>query len=85
MTPDGYKLMGEVEVGDEVLTPDGKVTSIEGIYPRGVRKVYKVTRRDGSVTRACNEHLWKVQISDEDMIKLQQLAAAHNIPITTGD
>ena len=73
MTPDGYKLMGEVEVGDEVLTPDGKVTSIEGIYPRGVRKVYNVTRRDGSTTRACNEHLWKVQISDEDYAKLMDL------------
>ena len=73
MTPDGYKLMGEVAVGDEVLTPDGKVTRIDGVYPRGVRKVYNVTRRDGSTTRACNEHLWKVQISDEDYAKLMDL------------
>lgn len=77
ITPDGDKAMGDIAIGDEVLTPDGKVTDVTGVYPRGVRKVYKVTRRDGSVTRACDEHLWKVQISEEDACKLNDLLKQH--------
>lgn len=61
-TPTGWKTMGEMEVGTEVLTPKGTVTKVTGVYPKGVRKVYKVTRADGSVTYACNEHLWRVKV-----------------------
>ena len=72
----GFISMGDVKIGDEVLTPKGTVSKVTGIYPRGVRPVYKVTRRDGSVTRCCNEHLWKVELSDEDLQKWEQLMTA---------
>lgn len=74
-TPSGSVKMGALSVGDEVLTPAGKVAKVTDIYPRGVRPVYKVKRRDGSQTRACNEHLWKVQLSDEDMRKWEEIVA----------
>ena len=59
-TPTGWTTMGEIKVGDEVLTPFGTVTTITGKYARGVRPVYRVTLRDGSSTECCNEHLWCV-------------------------
>lgn len=61
-TPEGFKPMGEIEVGDEVLTPKGGTTEVDGVYPQGQRKVYKVTRADGASTEACDEHLWDVII-----------------------
>ena len=61
-TPFGWRKMGNVKVGDVVLTPYGKTTKVTGVYPRGVRKVYKVTRKDGAVAYACNEHLWNVKV-----------------------
>lgn len=78
ITPDGFTRMGDVSVGTEVLTPDGKNAAITGIYPRGIRKVYKVTRRNGSVARACNEHLWKVNLSDEDAKKWDEILVQMN-------
>lgn len=63
-TPTGWKLMGEMEAGTQVLTPSGEVTQVSGVYPRGTRPVYEVVRADGSTTTACNEHLWEVEIED---------------------
>ena len=63
-TAKGWKRMGDMAVGDEVITPKGGKAQVIGVYPRGVRKVYKVTRRDGSVCYCCNEHLWKVKVEN---------------------
>jgi len=61
LTPTGWRKMGDLQVGDEVITHDGSATRIAGVYPKGVRPVYEVRLRDGSVVRACNEHLWQVK------------------------
>lgn len=61
-TPEGWRRIGDLSVGDEVLTPTGRTTTVTGTYPRGRRRVFRVTRRDGSSCLVCNEHLWKVQV-----------------------
>ena len=61
-TDRGWKRMGDIAVGDTVITPKGKKSQVVGVFPRGKRKVYRVIRRDGSVCEACNEHLWKVKV-----------------------
>lgn len=63
-TPKGWVTMGSVKEGDEILIPRGGTAFIDGVYPKGKRPVYKVTRADGSSTEACNEHLWDVIIED---------------------
>lgn len=60
-TPDGWKRMEDVKVGDNVLTPYGDITTVTGVYPKGVRPVYRVTLRDGSSTECCNQHLWEIE------------------------
>ena len=60
LTPAGWKLMGELRVGDALASPDGATSTVTAIFPKGVRQVYKVTFTDGRSTEACAEHLWEV-------------------------
>lgn len=59
--PFGWKRMGDICVGDEVMTPFGTITTVTGVYPKGVRRVYRITLSDGSVTEACDQHLWQIE------------------------
>jgi hypothetical protein len=60
-TPTGYKLMGEMRVGDQVINPDGGYANVIGIFPQGVMDIYRVTFSDGSFTDCTAEHLWEVR------------------------
>ncbi|KIA73386.1 hypothetical protein ANMWB30_23130 [Arthrobacter sp. MWB30] len=60
-TPLGWTRMGDIQVGDEILTPFGTVTMVTGVYPKGIRPVYRVTLRDGSSSEVCHQHLWQVE------------------------
>lgn len=63
-TPDGWKLMGDLKIGDLVSTPDGGVAPILGIQPQGTIGIYKIVLSDGRVVEACGEHLWNVRWSN---------------------
>lgn len=60
LTPNGWKTMGDIEVGDEVIGRDGKPHKVIEIYPQGVKDVYLVKFTDGTSTRCGLEHLWNV-------------------------
>lgn len=60
MTPEGPVLMGSIKVGDYVIGSNGEPTLVTGVYPQGVRKVWKIYFSDGTFTRCCSEHLWAV-------------------------
>lgn len=59
-TPDGYKLMADIKVGDYVISRVGEPTKVLGVYPQGVRGIYKVTFNDGTSAMCDKEHLWAV-------------------------
>ena len=61
LVPGGWKQMGDIEVGDKVMTPDGGTANVVGVFPQGDQPVYKITLSDGSVTRATGEHLWRAK------------------------
>lgn len=61
LTPEGWKQMGELKVGDEVVNPDGGNSIIKGIFPQGKKKNFKISFSDGSSTECCDEHLWNVK------------------------
>jgi len=65
MTPNGWRKMGEIEVGDLVIGSDGKPTEVIGVFPQGKKKVYRLTMTDGSSTVACAEHLWAVSTMED--------------------
>ena len=57
LTKDGWKPMGEIKVGEQVFGDDGRLHNVVGVYPQGVKDVYKVTFLDGTSTRCGKEHL----------------------------
>jgi len=59
-TQDGWKRMGGLQLGDPLASIDGQPSVVEGIYPQGFRRAYRVTFSDGRFTRCCGEHLWAV-------------------------
>ncbi len=58
----GDKKLGDVGVGDQIYSVDGKLTTITRVFPQGVKDVYEVEFRDGSKTRCGIEHLWNVTL-----------------------
>ena len=42
-TPDGYKLMGDIKVGDYVFDRLGRPTKVLGVFPQGVKDTYRIT------------------------------------------
>jgi phosphate starvation-inducible PhoH-like protein len=65
LTPDGFRRIGSLRVGDLVVGSDGRPTPVLGVYPQGVKDVYRVTAQDGASTLACGEHLWHVATRDD--------------------
>ena len=41
-TPNGYKQIGEIKVGDYVFNRYGQPTKVLGVFPQGKQRVYKV-------------------------------------------
>lgn len=61
LTPQGWKEVGSLEVGDSVIGSDGMATEVTGVYDRGVLPTYRVTFTDGSSVLVDAEHIWEVQ------------------------
>lgn len=60
LTPQGWREMGSLQVGDAVVGSNGQATQVLGVYPQGEKLVYQVACSDGASTLACGEHLWSV-------------------------
>jgi len=60
--PGGWKNMGEIQVGDHVMAPDGSYTAVTGVYPQGVTPTLRVTFEDGRTAVTCPEHLWQAKL-----------------------
>lgn len=60
LTPSGWVRMGDIRIGDYVISGNGNPTRVSGVFPQGIQPVYKVTFTDGTSTRCSRDHLWKV-------------------------
>ncbi|MFJ7294070.1 PhoH family protein [Streptomyces collinus] len=65
LTPDGWRPIGDLRVGDLVTGSNGEPTPVLGVYPQGEKDIYRVTAQDGSWTLCCGEHLWTVRTRDD--------------------
>ena len=57
-TPNGYKTLGDISVGDYVFDKRGKPTEVLGVFPQGKLDTYEVVLTDGRKTQCSDEHLW---------------------------
>ncbi|TMA76939.1 MAG: phosphate starvation-inducible protein PhoH [Deltaproteobacteria bacterium] len=60
LTPEGWRPIGSLRPGDSVIGSDGRATAVLGVFPQGVKEVFRVVAQDGGSTLACGEHLWSV-------------------------
>ncbi|MGH3000894.1 MAG: LAGLIDADG family homing endonuclease, partial [Gaiellaceae bacterium] len=60
LTPDGFRPIGSLRIGDLVIGSDGFPTPVLGVYPQGRKDVFRVRTQDGASTTCCGEHLWHV-------------------------
>lgn len=64
-----FKRMGDIEVGDEVITHNNNIGRVTGIYPQGVRPIYRITLSDDTYIDVSDEHLNLVWGSDVIQLK----------------
>ena len=79
-TPYGYSHMGDIQVGDEVIGSDGKSTWVTGVFPQGLKDIYKITLSDGRFSLCTAEHLWKVSnniTGETEVLELARLMRRH--------
>ncbi len=65
LTPDGWRPIGSLRVGDLVIGSDGRPTLVRGVFPQGRKKIVRVVADDGAWTRCCEEHLWTTTTAKE--------------------
>lgn len=65
LTPNGWTTMGELNIGDKVISVDGESTNVVGIFPQGEKEIYEFLFSDGSVVECCADHLWLTQTEDD--------------------
>lgn len=58
LTPFGYRKMGDLKIGSLVTTKEGGASSVIGIYPLGLRQLYRVSFSDGTSTEVTDDHIW---------------------------
>jgi hypothetical protein len=62
-TPTGRKRIGDIKVGDKVIGSNGQSINVVGVYPQGIKKLYKITFSDGHSIKVCEDHLWNVKLN----------------------
>jgi phosphate starvation-inducible protein PhoH and related proteins len=65
LTPDGYRSIGELEVGDLVVGSNGEPTPVLGVYPQGEKEIFRLTAQDGASVLCTADHLWAVATRDD--------------------
>jgi phosphate starvation-inducible protein PhoH and related proteins len=65
LTPEGFRPIGSLRVGDLVIGSNGLPTPVLGVYPQGRREVFRIRAQDGASTLCCGEHLWAVATRDD--------------------
>jgi phosphate starvation-inducible PhoH-like protein len=65
LTPDGFRPIGDLRVGDLVVGSNGEPTPVLGVYPQGEKDIYRVSAQDGASTLCCGEHLWTVRTASD--------------------
>ena len=58
--PGGWKMMGDIKVGDFVTAVDGRPARVSGVFPQGMKSLLRVKFNDGRFLDVPKEHLWTV-------------------------
>lgn len=67
LTPFGWKHMEDMQCGTIVSTPDGSESTVIGIYPQGIRPIFKITFDDKTFTECTLDHLWQIESRETNL------------------
>jgi replicative DNA helicase len=56
----GWKRMGDLRMGDELASVDGRRSLVRAVFRQGVKQIFRVTFSDGRSTECTADHLWRV-------------------------
>lgn len=59
-TSEGPKRMGDIKIGDKVFGSNGQTSKVTGVYPQGLKPVYRVYLSDGTHVDSGLDHQWIV-------------------------
>ena len=65
LTPDGFKLMKDIQSGNLVIGQNGMPTKVLRTYYHENKNIYKITFSDNTFIKCCDEHLWEVRTSND--------------------
>ena len=86
-TKNGYILMKDVKIGDEIFGEDGKLHKVVGVFPQGKKQKVRITFSDNTFTDCCEDHLWNVyELNRRPQSKVKKLTPqekADRWPTTT--
>lgn len=58
LTPNGWTTMGEIKVGDAVVSDGGYTEYVSGVFPQGVQPTFEVKLQNGKKVKCTLDHLW---------------------------
>lgn len=61
LTPNGWITMKDVKVGTKIIGSDGKIYNITGVFPQGIKDIYRIYFNDDSYVDCGLEHLWETK------------------------
>ena len=76
-TEDGILPIEEVKIGMKVAGSDGRFYAVEGVFPQGRRKLYRITFTDGTHVDCDKDHQWTIDF--------RRHACRHYKTLTTKD
>jgi phosphate starvation-inducible protein PhoH len=65
LTPTGWSTMGELNIGDKVVSSDGSATTVIGVFPQGKKDIWQLSFSDGTSVECCLDHLWLTQTESD--------------------
>lgn len=57
LTIQGWKPIESLTTSDKVAAEDGKFYSVLGVYPQGLKQVYKITFSDKNIIECSGDHV----------------------------
>ena len=87
LTPNGYVLMKNIQIGDTIIDGDGDLTKVTHIYPQGKLSVYRITLTDNTEVLSADNHLWVLRDlnSFSKKLKVMELSEILNTDMKSGN
>lgn len=62
LTPSGWRNIGDLQVGDEVICGNGNITTVVSVTQRGWLPIFELTFDDGASTNCSEDHFWTCKL-----------------------